>query len=72
MQDGITHHGMFWSSGDVWYEAKNGTYGTDWVKSEFFPLGLKYGAFKVGYFINYEKMMGGADVVNGKGDKRIF
>ena len=66
------NHGMFWSSGDVWYESKNGAYGTDWVKSEFFPLGLKYGAFKVGYFVNYEKMMGGADVVNGKGDKTEY
>ena len=57
-------HGMFWSSGDVWYEATNGsgltkmTDKVDWVKSEFFPIGLKYGAFKVGYFINYNKAVG--------------
>ena len=55
---------MFWSSGDVWYEATNGsgltkmTDKVDWVKSEFFPIGLKYGAFKVGYFINYNKAVG--------------
>ena len=61
------NHGMFWSSGDVWYESVNGE-GTDWVKSEFFPLGLKYGAFKVGYFVNYNKLMGGADA----GDKEEY
>ena len=54
---------MFWSSGDVWYEATNGTPGgaTDWLKSEFFPIGVKYGAFKAGYFVNYNKSVGTDD-----------
>ena len=57
------NHGMFWSSGDVWYEATNGTPGgaTDWLKSEFFPIGVKYGAFKAGYFVNYNKSVGTDD-----------
>ena len=57
-------HGMFWTSGDVWYEANNATVGgaTDWLKSEIFPVGLKYGAFKVGYFIDYRKTVGTDDV----------
>ena len=61
------NHGMFWSSGDVWYESVNGE-GTDWLKSEFFPIGVKYGAFKAGYFVNYNKLMGGADA----GDKEEY
>ena len=51
----------FWSDGDVWYEATNqsGNDGvTDWVKSEVFPLGVKFGDLKVGYFLNYEFAVG--------------
>ena len=61
---------MFWSSGDVWYEATNGSElktpddKTDWIKSEIFPIGLKYGAFKLGYFVNYNKAVG--DMVDGQ------
>lgn len=52
---------MFWSAGDVWYEAtKNDNTGGsyDWVKAEVFPIGVKYDAFKVGYFLNYEFAVG--------------
>lgn len=53
-------HGMLWSAGDVWYEAVNKAKGgeTDWVKTEIFPIGLQYGPFKVGYFINYNFIVG--------------
>ncbi|WP_027128753.1 TonB-dependent receptor [Fusobacterium perfoetens] len=54
-------NGMLWSAGDVWYESYNGNK-TDWLKTEIFPIGLKYGVFKVGYFLNYNTLMGGADV----------
>lgn len=50
-------HGMLWSSGDVWYESKNGLH-DDQVKSEFFPIGVQYGPVKVGYFINYNWTVG--------------
>lgn len=53
---------MYWSSGDVWYEATdnndNGTGSYDWVKAEVFPIGIKYDNFKVGYFLNYEFSVG--------------
>ena len=49
---------MFWSSGDVWYENVETAGKPDWWKGEIFPIGLKYGAFKVGYFIDYEKTVG--------------
>ena len=52
------NHGMFWSSGDVWYENVETAGKPDWWKGEIFPIGLKYGAFKVGYFIDYEKTVG--------------
>ena len=55
------NHGMFYSTGDVWYEAtnENGTNGvTDWVKAEIFPVGVKFGPVKVAYFVNYEKAVG--------------
>lgn len=54
----------FWSSGDVWYESNNGTPGaTDNINSEFFPVGVKFGDLKVGYFINYQENVG--DIANG-------
>lgn len=50
----------YWSDGDVWYEANNEAVGgqTDWVKMEVFPLGVKYGDFKLAYFLNYEFTVG--------------
>lgn len=70
----------FWSSGDVWYEATNqsqtyakdkGTpvYENDWVKAEVFPVGVKYGDLKVGYFLNYEVATG--DVKAGEQEDKI-
>lgn len=54
----------FWSSGDVWYESNNGTPGaTDNINSEFFPVGVKFGDLKVGYFVNYKENVG--DIANG-------
>ena len=52
---------MYWSAGDVWYEATQndnagGKY--DWVKAEVFPIGVKFDNFKVGYFLNYEFAVG--------------
>ena len=46
------NYGMLWSSGDFWYQFNNNN-AEDNVEMEWFPIGLKYGAFKVGYFINY-------------------
>ena len=54
-------HGMFWSAGDLWYENVETAGKPDWFKSEFYPVGLKYGAFKVGYFVNYNKTVGTDD-----------
>ena len=53
-------HGMFWSSGDFWYEFNNdgGAKGHDELRTEWFPIGLKYGAFKVGYFVDYREDLG--------------
>lgn len=49
----------FWSSGDVWYESNNGIPGaTDNINSEFFPVGVKFGELKVGYFVNYKENVG--------------
>lgn len=53
----------FWSSGDVWYESNNGTPGaTDNINSEFFPIGVKFGDLKIGYFVNYQKFVGDLSV----------
>ncbi|NME36307.1 MULTISPECIES: hypothetical protein [Fusobacterium] len=56
-------NGMLWSAGDVWYEAHNGI-GSDWLKAEVFPIGIKYGALKVGYYYQYYTAIGG-DVTPG-------
>ena len=45
------NYGMLWSSGDFWYQFNNNK--EDNIEIEWFPIGLKYGAFKVGYFLNY-------------------
>lgn len=52
---------MFFSWGDVWYEAtQNDNAGgkVDWVKAEVLPIGVKFDNFKVGYFLNYEFAVG--------------
>ena len=60
----------FWSSGDVWYEAKNGKKGaTDNINSEFFPVGVKFGDLKVGYFVNYKENVGN---VSAKAEENYF
>ena len=46
------NYGMLWSAGDFWYQANNKN-AEDNIELEWFPIGLKYGAFKVGYFLNY-------------------
>ena len=46
------NYGMLWSAGDFWYQFNNNNK-EDNVELEWFPIGLKYGAFKVGYFLNY-------------------
>lgn len=65
----------FWSSGDVWYEATNqdgNTGKNDWIKTEVFPIGVKFGNLKVGYFLNYNFTVGNTDEVNGaKNDEYI-
>lgn len=52
----------FWTSGDVWYEVTNQDGNTagdnDWYKSEIFPVGVKFGDLKIGYFLNYEVAAG--------------
>lgn len=64
---------MFWSAGDIWYEATdnndNGTGSYDWVKAEIFPIGVKCDNFKVGYFLNYEIAVGSQS--NGQQDEYI-
>lgn len=56
-------NGMFYTDGDVWYEATNDDDGgqPDWMKSEIFPVGLKFGDFKVAYFLNYNWTVGTED-----------
>ena len=65
----------FWSSGDVWYEATNqdGNEGkNDWIKTEVFPIGVKFGNLKLGYFLNYNFTVGNTDEVGGaKNDEYI-
>lgn len=48
----------FWSSGDVWYTADNEGDARDHVDLEIFPLGVKYGVFKAGWFVNYVEYIG--------------
>lgn len=64
-------NGMFYTAGDVWYEATNETAGgaPDWVKTEIFPVGLKYGDFKVAYFLNYNFTVG--NMADGANDEYI-
>lgn len=48
----------FWSSGDVWYTADNEGDARDHIDLEVFPLGVKYGIFKAGWFVNYVEYVG--------------
>ena len=57
------NYGMLWSSGDFWYQFNNSGNDDDNFEMEWFPIGVKYGAFKVGYFLNYGEYFGD----NGKG-----
>lgn len=55
-------HGMLWSAGDFWYQSNNEGKGhTDNVEMEWFPVGLQYGPFKIGYFVNGVKFVGDVD-----------
>ncbi|MDY3237136.1 MAG: hypothetical protein SOW37_03240 [Fusobacterium perfoetens] len=57
------NHGLLWSAGDVWYEANNesgvvGISAADYIKGEVYPIGFKYGTFKVGYFVEFHELVG--------------
>ena len=54
---------MFFSWGDVWYEANNddekkGDNTPDYIKAETLPIGLKFGDIKVGYYFQYYGALG--------------
>ncbi len=53
-------NGILWSAGDFWYQATNQVAGgqTDNFEMEWFPIGLQYGPFKVGYFMDGIKYIG--------------
>ena len=57
---------MLWSAGDFWYQFNDTA--NDNLETEWFPIGLKYGAFKVGYFINYSKTLGDTSLAGVKED----
>ena len=52
--------GVFWSYGEYWYEAQNSTNTSnpDSINIETIPLGFKYGAFKIAYYLGYYNMLG--------------
>ena len=60
------NYGMLWSAGDFWYQFNDTA--NDNLETEWFPIGLKYGAFKVGYFINYSKTLGDTSLDGVKED----
>ena len=60
------NYGMLWSAGDFWYQFNDTA--NDNLETEWFPIGLKYGAFKVGYFINYVKTLGDTSLAGVKED----
>lgn len=56
-------HGMLWSAGDFWYQSNNAGGGNnDDLEMEWFPIGLQYGPFKIGYFLNGIKFLGDTKV----------
>ena len=57
---------MLWSAGDFWYQFNDTA--NDNLETEWFPIGLKYGAFKVGYFVNYSKTLGDTSLDGVKED----
>lgn len=59
-------NGMFYTAGDVWYEATNRKEGgePDWMKAEVFPVGLKYDNFKLAYYLQYYFVLG--DIKEGE------
>ena len=66
------NHGMFWSAGDAWYQAESATGASnDTLQFEVFPIGLKYGAFKVGYFLNYVKTLGDTSVLTPEKESAV-
>ena len=66
------NHGMFWSSGDAWYQAESATGASnDTLQFEVFPIGVKYGAFKVGYFLNYVKTLGDTSVLTPEKESAV-
>lgn len=48
------NNGLLWSAGDFWYQSNNEVNGNnnDNYEMEWFPIGVQYGPFKVGYFMN--------------------
>ncbi len=54
-------NGWFWSAGDIWYEAVNsnvdGKHNDMW-RGEVYPLGVKYGMLKAGWFVDYTQQLG--------------
>ena len=60
--------GMLWSSGDFWYNA-NTDEAIDNFEAEWFPVGVQYGIFKAGWFVNYWKALGSFDSVTDAGKK---
>lgn len=59
-------YGMLWSAGDFWYQFNDTT--NDNLETEWFPIGVKFGALKVGYFINYVKTLGDTSLAGVKED----
>lgn len=61
------NYGMVYGAADIWYNSVNGN-GNDNLEAEIFPIGIKYGAFKAAWFVNYVKLIGHTEA----GDKTEY
>ena len=59
-------YGMFLSSGDFFYDSKNGEE-HDSVHAEWFPIGVKLGAVQLKYYFEYNKNLGDIKLGNEEG-----
>ncbi|WP_177160464.1 hypothetical protein [uncultured Fusobacterium sp.] len=52
-------HGMFFSTGDFWYQVNEADKKADTLRAEWFPIGVKIGPVTAKYLVDYTKMVGG-------------
>lgn len=53
---GTWDYDVLWGAADIWYQANNKA--NDAWRGEIFPIGVKFGSVKIGWFIDWTQVMG--------------